>query len=418
MKRRALLAGAVAAIAATALLAGGVARSGDDASTAPTTRQLVRLGFRELDAARRTGEPSHYTRSERALRAALGEDADDVEALVGLAELENSRHRFREGLALARRAQRGAPATAVTYSAVGDSLVELGRYGDAFRTFDRLGRLKPGLNAYSRISYARELLGHTAAAVAAMQLAVDAAGGSGEPAAWAHTQLGKLYFSRGRVRAAAREYRTALASFPGYVHALDALAHAEAARARIARAIELERRAADQTPLPQFVGTLGDLYRLAGRPRRAREQYELVAVIDRLFVANGVATDLELALFNVDHGVRFADSLDRARRAQRERPSIDADDALAWALARNGRCGDALRFSRHALRLGTMDAAKFFHRGMIERCLGRDAAAKRWLRRALRLNPHFSLVWAPVAREAVESSASLSPSSQSSLRSR
>jgi tetratricopeptide (TPR) repeat protein len=153
--------------------------------------------------------------------------------------------------------------------------------------------------------------------------------------------------------------------------------------------------------LPQFVGALGDLYRSSGRPAAARAQYRLVGVLDRLFVANGVATDLELALFNVDHGVRLRESLDRARRAQRERPSIEADDVLAWALARNGQCGQGLRFSTRALRLGTRDAPKFFHRGMIERCLGHELEAKRWFRRALRTNPNFSLVWAPVARRAL-----------------
>jgi hypothetical protein len=50
------------------------------------------------------------------------------------------------------------------------------------------------------------------------------------------------------------------------------------------------------------------------------------------------------------------------------------------------------------LRLGTLDATKFFHRGMVERCLGHRAEAKTWFRRALSLNPHFSLLWAPVAR--------------------
>jgi hypothetical protein len=43
----------------------------------------------------------------------------------------------------------------------------------------------------------------------------------------------------------------------------------------------------------------------------------------------------------------------------------------------------------------------FFHRGAIERCLGRPAAARRWFRRALALNPHFSLIHAPIAREAL-----------------
>jgi len=121
-------------------------------------------------------------------------------------------------------------------------------------------------------------------------------------------------------------------------------------------------------------------------------------VIDRLLRANGVRTDLEIALFRADHGVALPWTLALARRAQQPRPSIDGDDVLAWTLERNGRCTDALHYSRLALRLGTQDALKFFHRGMIERCLGNRAAARRWFRRAVALNPHFSVLWSPVAR--------------------
>src|SRR4029453_3304093 len=129
-----------------------------------------------------------------------------------------------------------------------------------------------------------------------------------------------------------------------------------------------------------------DLYLLQRRPRQADEQYRLVAAVDRLFAANGVATDLELSVFNVDHGFRLRESVARARRALAERPSVEAEGVLAWALARTGRCGEALRHSRRALRLGPLDAPKFFQRGMIERCLGRRADSQRWFRRALRTN--------------------------------
>ena len=398
--RRALLAGAVAAIAATALLLGGALRSDDRASAAPTGRQLVRFGLNELQAAR-TGDPARYARAEDALRRALAADPNDVEALVGLASVANSRHRFRDGLALARRAKRVSPATNITDAVIGDSLIELGRYDEAFAAFDRLAARKPGFTSYARTSYALELLGQVDPAITAMQLAVDAAGGTGEPAAFAHLHVGKLHFSRGRIAAAAREYRASLAVFPGYVPALDGLAQVAAARGNLDEAIRLERRATERSPLPQYVGALGDFYRAADKPRLAREQYELVGAIDRLYAANGVATDLELALFNVDHGIRLSESLARARRARSERPSIEADGVLAWALARNDRCGEALRYSKRALRLGTRDASKYFHRGMIERCLGRNAEARRWFGRALRLNPHFSIIWAPVARRVI-----------------
>jgi tetratricopeptide (TPR) repeat protein len=281
---------------------------------------------------------------------------------------------------------------------VGDALIELGRYERAFRAFDRMAALKPSLAAYARISYARELLGRTRGAEAAMLLALDATAGQPEPTAWTRTQLGKLYFSTGRARQAAAQYRAALRAFPGYPHALEALALAEAAQGRGARAVSLARRAAETMPLPQFVATLGDLHRAAGRRAEARTQYALIGAIERLLRANGVRTDLETALFNVDHGLRLRESLAIARRAHRERPSIEADGVLAWALARNGHCAEALRYSRRALRLGTIDASKFFHRGMIERCLGQREEARTWFARALATNPHFSLVWAPVAR--------------------
>jgi tetratricopeptide (TPR) repeat protein len=356
------------------------------------------LGLAYQQRAREMADSNDYGRSERALQRALSIDRANLYALGGLGSLALSRHRFREALLLGRRAQRLSPSTSRTYGVIGDALVELGRYEQAFRAYDRMASLKPGLAAYARVSHARELLGDRRGAIAAMQLAVDAAGSQPEPLAWTRVQLGKLHFSAGRLTAAARHYRAALAVLPRYVHALDALSRVEAARGHLARAAALQREAVERQPLPELVGFLGDLYRAQGRTRLAREQYGLVRAIERILVANGVKTELETALFDVDHGLRLRESLATARRAHRERPSIEADDVLAWALARNGRCAEALTYSDRSLRLGTRDAAKYFHRGMIERCLGDQASARDWFGRALRLNPHFSLLWSPVAR--------------------
>jgi tetratricopeptide (TPR) repeat protein len=126
-----------------------------------------------------------------------------------------------------------------------------------------------------------------------------------------------------------------------------------------------------------------------------------VDATENLLRANGVRTELETALFDLDHGRNVADALTRARDAYRERKSIEGDDVLAWALYKNGRCREALEHSRRALRLGTRDALKIFHRGMIELCLHRPSDGRVSLSRALRINPHFSLRYAPVAREAL-----------------
>ena len=398
MTRRLLLVGAVAALAATASLLGSMRGTPAASSSLPRVDQLVRSAVEHQQTARETGDTSYYRRSELVLQRALSVSPNDPDALAALGSLQLARHQFREALSTGRRLQVLAPDDDAAHGIVGDALLELGRYPEAFRAFDRMAALKPSVGSYSRISYARELLGRPQASLEAMELAVDATAGKGEPAAWTRVQLGKLHFSLGRLDAAANEYRLALALFPGYVHALDALAQAEAARGRLARAIELERRATERNPLPQFVGFLGDLYRTQGREQLAREQYALVAAIERILVANGVRTDLETALFDVDHGLRLESALSRARSAQRERPSVQADDVLSWALARTGHCGEALRYSKRALRLGTRDAPTYFHRGMIERCLGHNAEARRWFRRAVATNPHFSLLWSPVAR--------------------
>jgi tetratricopeptide (TPR) repeat protein len=440
MRRRLVFLGAAAALAAAALLlaaalrgtsprtaraavpasaAGEASQVASDYSIGGTATQVVsrlqaqlhangddanswaRLGIAYEQRARETGDPAYYGKADGALQRALRLAPADLVATSGLGSLALSRHRFREALRLGRAAHRLAPGVAGPYAIVGDALVELGRYRAAFDAFDTLARLKPGLTAYARVAYGRELVGDTVGAIAAMRMAVDAATAEREPAAWTRWQLGKLYWSVGRLGAAASQYRAALAVFPGYVYALDALAQVEAARGRLATAIGLERRAVDRMPLPQFVSDLGDLYRVSGQPRSARREYELIAVIRRLLVANGVKTDLETALFQVDHGLGLRETLALARQARRERPSVDGDDVLAWALARNGRCGEAQRYSKLALRLGTRDALKYFHRGMIERCLGDGAAARAWFARALALNPHFSLLWSPVAREAL-----------------
>ena len=433
-RKRIAIAGTAAALAAAVSLVGGVFRDSDGSARAVplqkdvasqrleggfaagdtaglVTRLAAELRQRPGDArtftllglayqqrARETGNPLYYTKSEGVLTRATKLAPGDPTTTSALGSLALARHRFREALRLGRQAVRTAPYTSRNYGVLGDALVELGRYEDAFKVFDRMGSLRPDLSSYSRIGYARELLGRPRSAARALQLALDAAGGQPEPTAWTHTQLGKLAWSHGRLDEAERHYRAALAVLPGYVYALEPLALVEEAKGRHARAIRLARRAAQTLPLPQSVATLGDLYARVGKERSAQGQYALVGVIERLLVANGVSTDLETALFDVDHGVHLGRALALARQAQRARPSIDGDDVLAWALARNGRCAEALPYSRRALRLGTQDALKLFHRGVIERCLGRTAEARGWFDQALRLNPHFSLLWSPFAR--------------------
>src|SRR5205814_1217695 len=82
----------------------------------------------------------------------------DLVATSGLGSLALSRHRFREALVLGRRARAISPTTARNYGVIGDALVELGRYRAAFRTFDTMASMQPGLCSYARLSHARRSL--------------------------------------------------------------------------------------------------------------------------------------------------------------------------------------------------------------------------------------------------------------------
>jgi tetratricopeptide (TPR) repeat protein len=435
------LAAAVVALAAAALLGGVLAERGatQPASAGPASRieaeadgavagfavgsaadvtrlegvvradpadvsSLTRLGFAYLQRWRETGDASYLPRAGEALHRARTLAPTDPLVVTGQGSLALTRHEFRQALALGRLAMRLAPGSARPYGVVGDALLELGRYPEAFAAFDRMAALRPSLAAYARIAYGRELIGRTDGAIAAMELALDSAGGSPEPTAWTHVELAKLYFGKGELVRAENHYRSALTAFPGYPYAYDGLARVQAARGRFEHAIALERKAVATVPLPQFVAELGDLLQRAGRADAAARQRRTVAAIDRLLAAGGIRTDLESTLYDVDHGVRRGEAVARARGARAARPSIYGDDVVAWALARSGRCGEALSWSERSLRLGTRDALLYFHRGMIERCLGHGGGAQAWIRRALALNPAFSVRWAPLAARVARSS--------------
>jgi tetratricopeptide (TPR) repeat protein len=392
--------------AAADRLASGFASTGDTAAyvaqleervaQSPRDSQgLLLLGLAYQQRARETGDPGYYPRSEEALRRSLTLAPKTYLAVTGLAALAASRHRFEDARRLAGRAVRLSPTSAEAYGILGDSLVELGRYRQAFARFDEMVLRKPTLGSYSRISYARELLGRPGGAIAAMKLAVEAGAGTGEPAAWTLVQLGNLYFDTGRLHPAALSYRQALVRFPGYVHAQAALGKVAAARGAYKTAARRYRGAVAKLPLPQYEVAL------ERRPEAAAHAYAVVDATERLLRANGVRTELETALFDLDHGRPVAGALALAREAYRERKSIEGDDVLAWALYKNGRCGEALVHSRRALRLDTRDALKTFHRGMIELCLGRESQGRASLRRALAINPYFSLLYAPAARKEI-----------------
>lgn len=361
----------------------------------------TQLGNAYLQMARETGDPSYYPKADELFARALDRNADDFVAMNGQGALALARHEFADALEWGERARELNPHYPATYGVIGDAQIELGRYPEAIATFQQMVDLRPDLPSYARVSYARELMGDTAGALAAMESAAQAGAARPESVAWTHAQLGNLRFNGGDLAGAEWQYRQAVATMPGYVYGLAGLGRVAAARGEIEAAIVSYTQAIQTMPLPEFVIALGDVYESVGRQAEAAEQYALVEAIQRLFAANGVDTDLEMALFDADHARNLPAAVERARAAYTARPSIKAADVLAWTLYQSGDDSAAREASRQALRLGTKDALMLFHAGMIEARLGDTAAAIGHLRAALDLNPAFSPVYAPQARAAL-----------------
>jgi tetratricopeptide (TPR) repeat protein len=374
-------------------LESAVAASPDDA------RALALLGLGYQQLARETADASWLSRSGEALGRAVDLDPKGAVAIAGLAQLAVTQHRFGAAIPLARRALRLDPSTAVARGALGDALLATGRHREAFRHYDRLAGAGPSVGAYARVAQARQLLGRPAGALDALELAIEAGSAIPEQEAWALTRYGVLLVAADRLVDAEGAFRRALRLSPGYVHALAGRARVAAARGRFDVAARRLQTVVERLPSPEYAILHGDALARAGRPEAARRAYSLVHALERVLAANGVRTELSTALFDLDRGVRVADALSRARAAHRAAPGLSAADAVAWGLYRNGRCVEARAWSKRALALGTVDGLFLFHRGMIERCLAGNTAARKWFARALTADPTFSLRWAPLARE-------------------
>lgn len=351
-----------------------------------------------IQKARESGDPSFYSRADGVLRRALARGPQDPAELTEAAALAAGRHDFRAAERLARRARALAPDSLGAFPVLVDALLELGRYREAERTLQRMVDLKPNLAAYARVSYFRELTGDLDGAAEALELAVSAGGPVPENVAYVQTLLGSLELSRGRLPAARRAFAAALMAVPGYVPAAAGRARLAARRGDLRTAIARWRELVARQPLPEYVIGLGEAELAAGQGAAGRRDLALVRVQQRLLAEAGVDTDVELAIYEADHGDRER-AVALAREAWAQAPSVRSADALGWALTRAGRAGEGLRWARRALKLGSLDPTFRYHAGI---AAGDTPEGRRNLRLALERGLDAHPLHANRARAALE----------------
>jgi tetratricopeptide (TPR) repeat protein len=359
------------------------------------------LGDAYLQKARENGDPTFYSRAERSFDAALRRDARSFDAVLGAGTLAGARHDFREQLRLGLEAHRLMPGLVSPYPVIADAQIELGRYGAAERTLQRLIDLKPNLTSYSRVSYYRELNGDLDGAAAAMRLAVSAGAGVAENVAYVHTLLGDLELQRGRPTAARSAYRSALAGLHRYAPAEAGLARVEIAAGKLDAAANRLRSVTQRLPLTTYLILLAETDQARGDERAAQVDLAVVRTQQRLLRAGGAQPDAELILFDANHGDPGA-AVRLGRRLWAEAPSVRSADALGWALTRAGRPAEGLVWARRALRLGSRDPLFHLHAGLAAKATGQAGPAARSLRTALAGRGVLSPLQVRDARTALE----------------
>jgi tetratricopeptide (TPR) repeat protein len=361
---------------------------------------LLLLGLAYYQHARETADPTDYGRAKQAFDLLITTNPNDVEALIGEGTIALARHDFAGALAIGQKALSLDSHIARIYGVIGDAQVELGRYDEAVQSVQSMVDTRPDLSSYSRVSYQRELHGQLDGAISAMESAVEAGGPATENTEYVRVILGNLWFLKGDQAKAELSYESSLAHSPGYVYALAGMARVKAAEGDLAGAIDLYQQAADRVPFPEFLIALGETQEAAGRMDDAARTYRLVRQIEGLFKANRVNTDLDLALFEAEHGDP-ATALELARAAYAATPNVKAADALAWALYKNGELPEARQRAQEALRLGSLDPSYQYHAGMIAKAQGDDAWARFWLGESLAANSNWSPLHAPRAAAAL-----------------
>ena len=332
------------------------------------------LGTALVDRARSDADPALYAQAEQALdESSRLQPEDNAPALVGQGALAAARHDFRAAEALARDAVEVNPYGVGGHVVLVDALVEQGRYDEAVEALDVAGGVDPGLAVLTRVSYLRELYGDVDGARVAL---ADARRSAVRPVdvAYVDRLLAELAWHVGDLDGAAAAYDAGLRLQPDDAVLLAGQAEVAAARGDVDAALAGYAAAAERSPLPSV----------------ARLAFGATAT-------GGVDTDRDTAVFDADHG-RPEQALASARGAAAREGGVFVDDALGWSLHANGDDAAALAHLVDATRLGTPRASFWYHRGVVEAALGRDAEAAASLETALGLNPAFSPVHAPRAR--------------------
>ncbi|MFD6200211.1 hypothetical protein ACWCQF_01470 [Streptomyces rubiginosohelvolus] len=365
---------------------------------------LATLGTAYVEWARRSADTAYYARAEQALKHSLeaqpGERGNGA-AWLGLAALANARHDFLAAKRWGETVKKQQPKAWNVYPVLIDAYTGLGDRKAATAATETFGELRKGVPALARTADLYRGNGWREDALATAREAADRATQPAEKAEALH-RLGELAWERGEPEEAVAQFDAALRTDSGQLTSLAGRARALAALDRTDEALAAYQSALEKLPRPQYALELGELYESLGLDGDARTQYAKLREMVAAAKKDGVDESLVLARFEADHGdPEAAVELLRAQWRGQHRSAAVAD-ALGWALHRAGKSEEGLEYAQLAADTGVRNASYAYHLGVIQRELADYGPARRNLEQAVRTNPAFSPLAAPLAQEALD----------------
>jgi tetratricopeptide (TPR) repeat protein len=353
------------------------------------------LASRYLTLLRDGGNEEQLTKAEQAVAAslkALG-PPQNAGALAVRAAVEMAGHRFGDALATAVQFQPLASDQAAAWQLIADARIGLGDYSEAETAVLKLAELGASAAVIEpRLARLDLALGRTAGARTHFESTLKAVDdGPPEIRAWVLVQLGELAFRSGDWETAERHYTAALAARPDDIAAQEHMAELRGAAGRLEEAATLFQAVIEKTGRPEFCQALGDLYAFAKSPEKARPWHQRAEAGYLASVKAGhVLYFHHLAGFYADSQPDPLQALAWARRDLELRHSLEAWDALAWALYQNNQFSEAVEAAGRALASGTSDAHVLYHAGLIRMSAGDLTGGKAALRQTVSANPRHA----------------------------
>lgn len=364
------------------------------------------LGYNKLAVAyirraRETGDFSLNTNAQTAINRALEIEPQNSDAQKLKASLLLTFHRFDEALNLGKQLEKDHPQDPFIYGVLSDANVELGNYKEAIDAAQKMIDLKPNTASYARVAHLRSLLGDHEGAIEMFKLAARTADPLDKEAqSWCLVYLGDELWKYGKYAEAEKVYDEALQNFPNYHLAIAGKGRARAAQGDFENAIKFLTDANNRVPNVETAILLGDIYTKQNEAEKAKQQYDLVEIIEQKI---GVSNDQKrLAMLWADQNIKLDEALAIAQREHAARKDIFTADTLCWVLYKKGQFQEAKKVSDEAMHLKTNDARIIYHAAMIEKELGNKKEAARLLQTALKLNPSFDLLQAENAKNSLK----------------